>query len=212
MSEIELYSYWRSSSSWRVRLALHYKDIKFEYKAVNLLKSEQLGEAYLQVNPQGFVPALQVDSVLLTESFSILEYLEETRPEKPILPKDPKERALVRRIAQMIVADIQPVQNLKVLKYVGMDRKLEWGSHFITEGFKPLEKVLAQSAGKFCFGDMVTMADFCLIPQIYNARRFKVDMEQFPTIVRIGENFDQLDFAKAAHPNAQPDCDPDAAK
>ena len=207
-----LFSYWRSSSSWRVRLALNYKGIPYEYKGVNLLKGEQLGEEFTAVNPQQLIPALSIDGNTLTESVAIMEYLEETHPDKPILPTGPVHRALVRRISQMIVADIQPVQNLRVLKYLGMDRKMDWGSHFIELGFKAVEEVLAESAGKFCVGDTPTMADFCLIPQIYNARRFGVDLTQFPVIMRVHDALEQLDFAKASHPDQQPDCDHNATK
>ena len=207
-----LFSYWRSSSSWRIRLALQYKDIAYEYKAVNLLASEQLAEAYSKVNPQGLIPALAIDGVTLAESMAILEYLEETRPEKPLLPKDFKARALVRRISQMIVADIQPVQNLKVLKYLGADRKMDWGKHFITQGFDAIEEVLKSSAGKYCVGDTLSFADCCLVPQVYNARRFQVDLEAYPIIMRIHDSIEELDFAKAAHPDQQPDANPDAAK
>ena len=212
MSEVQLFSYWRSSSSWRVRLALNFKGVAFEYKAVNLLQSEQTSPEYAAVNPHLLVPALVIDGVTLAESMAIMEYLEETRPQNPILPKEPKARALVRRITQMIVADIQPVQNLRVLKYLGAERKMEWGLHFITEGFKAVEAVLKTTAGKYCVGDDITMADFVLIPQVFNARRFKVDLAAFPTIMRIHDAFEKLDFAVASHPDQQPDCNPDAPK
>jgi maleylacetoacetate isomerase len=207
---ITLYSYWRSSSSWRVRLALHYKGLAFETKTVNLLKNEQLAPGYLRVNVQGLVPSLIVDDATLTESVAIMEYLEDTRPEKNILPKAPLQRALARRIAQMVVADIQPVQNLKVLKYLGPERKMEWAKHFITEGLAAVESVLEQTAGHFCVGNDPTMADFCLIPQVYNAKRYAVDLSRFPRIMAIHDRFEKLPFAVAAHPNSQPDFDPEA--
>jgi len=208
--KIVLYSYWRSSCSWRVRLALAWKQLKYHYKAVHLVKNggEQLTTEFAtKINEQKSVPALLIDGKLLTQSLSIMEYLEETRPNQPILPpKDkPYERALVRKIALAVASDIQPIQNLRVLKYVGLEKKVEWGAHWIQVGFQSLEQIVSKTAGKYSVGDSVTLADFCIIPQIYNARRFKVDMSQFPTLSSIYDNLSKLPFFKQAHPDSQPD-------
>ncbi|XP_033631029.1 maleylacetoacetate isomerase-like [Asterias rubens] len=204
-----LYSYYRSSCSWRVRIALALKGIEHEYSAVNLLKSEQLGETYLSVNPTGQVPALQIDSMVLTQSNAIIEYLDETRDAPSLLPKDPKKRFLVRELSQVISCGIQPVQNLKVLRYIGDEKKGEWGHRAIKEGFEALEKLLEQTAGTYCVDDEITMADLCLVPQVYNANRFKVDMSKFPVISRINAALMELDSFKASHPSKQPDCPED---
>ncbi|XP_071788542.1 maleylacetoacetate isomerase-like [Asterias amurensis] len=204
-----LYSYYRSSCSWRVRIALALKGIEHEYSAVNLLKSEQLGEKYLSVNPTGQVPALQIDSMVLTQSNAIIEYLDETRAAPSLLPKDPKTRFLVRELSQVISCGIQPFQNSKVLRYIGDEKKGEWGHRAIKEGFEALEKLLEQTAGTYCVDDEITMADLCLVPQVYNANRFKVDMSKFPVISRINAALMELDSFKASHPSKQPDCPED---
>lgn len=193
-------------------MCLSFKGIPYKYHAINLLKGDQQSAEFLKVNPQGLIPALNIDSFIVTESMAIMEYLEETRPEKHVLPKDPKARANVRRVAQMIVADIQPLQNAKILNhpFIGPDRKMEWANHVISSGFAAVEKVLHETAGKFCVGDEISIADFCLIPQVYNARRFKVDLTPFPTISRIASTVEAMDFAVAAHPDKQPDFDPNA--
>ncbi|XP_077995663.1 maleylacetoacetate isomerase-like isoform X2 [Glandiceps talaboti] len=211
MAKPVLYSYFRSSCSWRVRTALALKGIEYETKGVNLLKSEQLSDNYSGANPMQQVPTLDIDGHKLTQSLAILEYLEETRPDPPLLPKDPAERAVTRQISETIASGIQPIQNLAVLKYVGDEKKAEWGRYWIDRGFQGLEKMLVNTAGKYCVGDQVTMADLCLVPQIYNANRFKVDMSQFPTISRINDALSQLDAFKTSHPSNQPDC-PDDVK
>jgi maleylacetoacetate isomerase len=167
-----LYSYWRSSCSWRVRIALHFKGIPFEYCAVNLLKDEQKASDYTTMHPGALVPTLVIDNVVLTQSIAILEYLEERRPESwRLLPQDALKRAQVRSIVQLISSDIQPVQNLRVLKYVGDEKKTEWARHWISVGLMAVEQLLTQTSGAFCVGDEVSLADVCLVPQIYNARR-----------------------------------------
>ncbi|EDQ91880.1 uncharacterized protein MONBRDRAFT_21180 [Monosiga brevicollis MX1] len=215
MSTPVLYSYFRSSCSFRVRIALNLKEIPFEYKPINLLKGEQRGEEYLAVNPMGEVPALQIDSNLLTQSVSIMEYLEETRPEIPILPRDPVLRAkasrAVRMLTEIITSGIQPVQNLRVLRKHGLEHKMEWGKWAITHGFDAFELLVSKTAGKYCVGDEITMADICLVPQVFNAERFDVDMKKYPTITRIHQALaEHPAFVKAA-PAAQPDC-PDELK
>ena len=189
--KVTLYSYWRSSCSWRVRISMALKGIEYEYVPVHLVKAEQKSVDYSEKNPNQLVPTFQHGDVVISQSLAILEYIEEAFPENgyPLLPKSPADRATVRKLCGLVACDIQPVQNLRVLLDiidVGGD-KMEWGKKVITRGFWALEKELVKSAGKYCFGDNVTLADCCLIPQIYNARRFSVEMEKFPTILRIEE-------------------------
>ncbi|ORY03260.1 Maleylacetoacetate isomerase [Basidiobolus meristosporus CBS 931.73] len=201
-----LYTYFRSACSARVRIALNLKEIDYEPHFVNLLNGDQSSEEYSKKNPQKLVPTLEIDGHTFSQSMAILEYLEETRPEYPLLPKDPAKRAEIRGLAYSIVADIQPVQNLRVLNYVGDDKKVEWGKHWITVGFEGIEKSLEKTAGKYCFGDEITLMDVCLAPQLYNAKRFGVDMSRFPIITRIDEELSHIEAFKAAHWQSQPDC------
>jgi len=202
---VELYSYWRSSASWRVRLVLAIKGIQYEYKEVNLLQSAQLQENYSVVNPMKAVPTLKIDGHLLGQSVAIVEYLEETRPDPPLFPKDAYLRAKVRQIIETIASDIHPIQNLKVLKKVGEDKKAEWAKFWIEAGFDGLEKILKETAGKYCVGDTLTLADCFLIPQVYNSRRWSVDLSKYPTIVRLEEEISKLPAFKQAHADSQPD-------
>ncbi|ELU01132.1 hypothetical protein CAPTEDRAFT_17982 [Capitella teleta] len=211
-----LYSYFRSSASWRVRIALAIKGIDYEYRAVNLIKDggQQRTSEYKERNPMAQVPALVIDGVTLTQSLAIIEYIEETRPENPIHPKDPVARAQARKLAEIINSGIQPIQNLSVLQHVEKltsrpESKAEWGHFFINKGFVALEKEIAQTAGKYSVGDTVTIADLCLVPQVYNANRFKVDLDAFPTIKRVAAALAELDAFKKADPVAQPDCPED---
>lgn len=205
-----LYSYFRSSCSWRVRIALAMKGVEYEYKAINLLKSEQSSDEYKLENPQGSVPTLVINDHNMSQSISIIEYLDEVYPDCPLLPRDcPIKRADVRRLTMLIAADIQPVQNLRVLKRVGPEQKMEWGHWVIENGFKALERSLKTTHGKYCYGDEVTMADLCLVPQVYNANRFKVDMTQFPIISKVHDELVKLPAFQAAHPSNQPDCPED---
>ncbi|KAF9158346.1 Glutathione S-transferase zeta-1, partial [Mortierella sp. AD010] len=168
-----LYSYFRSSCSWRVRIALNLKKIDYDVRPINLLKGEQRTEEYLKIQPFGFVPAY-IDNKTgktLVQSVSILEYIDETYSGVSLLPKDPIERATVRALVQAVAMDIQPVANLRILKYVGEEKKSEWAKHFITEGFKALEAMLEKTAGVYAFGDSVTMADLTIVPQVYNGVR-----------------------------------------
>lgn len=217
-----LYSYWRSSCSWRVRIALALKEISYDYEAVHLFKKEnnvliqeQHSEEYKKKNPSREVPTLEIDGNCLAQSIPIMEYLEETKTTGArLLPADPALRAQVRRVSEMIASNIQPVQNLRVLQYLmakfddpaeKAKEKVAWGHHWIESGFIALEQVLATTAGTYCVGNEVTMADLCLVPQVYNANRFKVDMAQFPTIARIDQALSTLPAFVAAHPDAQPD-------
>lgn len=213
MTKPILYSYFRSSASFRVRIALAYKGIDYEYRAINLLKDggEQLSSDYEKLNSMHQVPSFVVDGVTLTQSLPIIEFLEEKYPKKPLLPNDPFKRAQARTIAEIINSGIQPLQNLATLKKIvdvtGVDsKKGEWAKHFITKGFQGLERVLEQTAGKFCVGDEVSIADLALVPQVMNAERFSVDTTPFPLIRRIADECLKLDAFQAAHPSKQPDC------
>ncbi|KAJ3636748.1 hypothetical protein MTP99_000262 [Tenebrio molitor] len=209
-----LYSYWRSSCSWRVRIALNLKEIPYDIKPVSLIKAggEQHSNEFREINPMEQVPALQIDGATLVESLSILSYLEETRPQRPLLPPDVVKRAKVREICEVIASGIQPLQNLVVLIHVGEEKKNEWAQHWINRGFRAVEKLLSASAGKYCVGDEITLADCCLIPQVFNARRFHVDLRPFPIILRIDRELENHPAFRAAHPSNQPDCPPEVAK
>uniref|UniRef100_A0A671R241 Maleylacetoacetate isomerase n=1 Tax=Sinocyclocheilus anshuiensis TaxID=1608454 RepID=A0A671R241_9TELE len=201
-----LYGYFRSSCSWRVRIAFALKGIEYEQKSVNLIKDggQQLTDQFKAINPMQQVPAVTIDGITLSQSLAIIQYIEETRPEPRLLPADPKQRGQVRIICDIIASGIQPLQNLYVLQKIGAD-KVQWAQHFINRGFEALEPILKQTAGKYCIGDEISMADICLVPQVYNAERFKVDMSQFPTIRRLNQTLIEIDAFKATHPSCQPD-------
>jgi maleylpyruvate isomerase len=213
---MKLYSYFRSSASYRVRIALNLKNLPYEYAPVHLLRDggEQLKPAYRQINPDAIVPALiDDDQHVIVQSLAIIEYLEETHPEPPLLPKSPVDRAHVRSLALQVACEIHPVDNLRVLKYLKHTMRVEdeakdaWYRHWIETGFDTLEQRLAHDSrtGKLCYGDTPTIADLCLVPQIFNAQRFKIDTARYPTIQRIYDYASQLDaFARAA-PGVQPD-------
>jgi len=215
MSRFTLYGYWRSSCSWRVRIALHLKGIDFENLSVHLVKDggQQHKADYLALNPMGQVPCL-VDhqaGLSLTQSAIILDYLEEQVPEPALYPGDAGHNRRIREFCTLINTGIQPLQNLAVLQQIegrfGADApaKAAWAAHFIARGFTAAETMLKDVGGDFCFGDRVTMADLFLIPQIFGAHRFGVDMTAFPTLARIDAHCGDLDaFVKAA-PGAQPD-------
>jgi maleylpyruvate isomerase len=214
---MKLYSYFRSSAAYRVRIALNLKNLPYDYAPVHLLRDggEQLKPAYRSLNPDAILPTLVDGDNVLQQSLAIIEYLEETHPEPPLLPKSPADRAYVRSIALQIACEIHPLNNLRVLKYlkhtVGTDdpTKDEWYRHWVESGFATLEQHLAGDSrtGKLCFGDTPTLADACLVPQVFNAQRFKIDVTQFPTIQRIHDHASQLDaFARAA-PGVQPDAE-----
>lgn len=206
-----LYSYFRSSCSWRVRIALALKGIEYDLVPVNLIKDggQQLASDYRTVNPMLQVPALTIDGITLGQSLAIIQYLDETRPTPRLLPQDPKKRAQVRMISDHIVSGIQPLQNLAVLKQVGEEKMLSWAQHYITRGFQALEQILQGTAGKYCVEDQVSMADLCLVPQVYNADRFKVDLSPYPTITRINQALLELEAFKQTHPSRQPDTPPE---
>ncbi|MGP5712359.1 maleylacetoacetate isomerase [Vreelandella alkaliphila] len=209
-----LYGYFRSSAAYRVRIALNLKGLDYDQVPVNLVKGEQRGSDHLARNPQGMVPSLVLDdSSVVNQSLAICEYLDDVHPEPALLPVNALARARVRALAQSVACEIHPLNNLRVLKYLvgelGVDEaaKLAWYRHWITEGFAALEATLVtdSNSGDFCHGDTPTLADICLIPQVYNAERFECDLSAYPTIQRIAANCRALPaFAKAA-PEAQPD-------
>ncbi|XP_015784365.1 probable maleylacetoacetate isomerase 2 [Tetranychus urticae] len=211
--KLGLYSYWRSSCSYRVRIALALKEIPYEYLTVNLIKDggEQKKPDFLKVNPLGFIPALVVNKdnqkYTLFESMAIIDYLESYKPEPSIYPKDPIDRANAIAITEAINSGIQPLQNLFVLAEIEKlgGSKAEWAHRLIDNKFKSLESILATTSGKYCVKDTISIADVFLVPQVYNARRFNVDMNQFPIINRISQLLEEHEAFKAAHPSAQPD-------
>jgi maleylpyruvate isomerase len=214
---MKLYSYFRSSAAYRVRIALNLKGLAYEYAPIHLLRDggQQLKPDYRELNPDGIVPTFIDGDNVLTQSLAIIEYLEETHPEPPLLPGTPLDRAFIRSVALQIACEIHPVDNLRVLKYlkhtlkVGDEAKDAWYRHWLESGFDSLEKRLANDSrvGKLCFGDTPTLADLCLVPQVFNARRFDLDMIRYPTIERIADHAAQIDaFARAA-PGQQPDAE-----
>jgi maleylpyruvate isomerase len=212
---MKLYSYFRSSASYRVRIALNLKNLPYDYLPVHLTRAggEQLKADYRRLNPDALVPTLVDGDAVLQQSLAIIEYLEETHPEPPLLPRDPIDRAYVRAVALQIACEIHPLDNLRVLRYLKRDLGLDeetknsWYRHWIETGFESLEVRLAADprVGKLVFGDEPTVADLCLVPQIFNAHRFEIDTQRYPTIQRIYDYACGLDaFARAA-PEAQPD-------
>ena len=214
---MKLYTYFRSSAAYRVRIALNLKGLDYEAVPVHLLADggRHLMDEYLAVNPSGLVPALQDEDVTLTQSMAIIEYLEEVYPMVPLLPKDAIGRARVRELAQIVACDIHPVNNLRVLKYLvkhlgqSEEAKTDWYRHWVIEGLRSLEAHLARNpgTGAFCHGDMPTMADCFLVPQVFNAKRFDIDVDAYPTIARINDLCVDLPAFKAAHPSQQPDAE-----
>lgn len=210
---MKLHTYFRSSAAFRVRIALGLKGLEYDPVFVRLAEGEQKAADYLAQNPQGLIPALDTGDEVLSQSLAIIEYLDETHPEPPLLPGDPLGRARVRAMAQLVACDIHPVNNLRMLKYLG-DQMAQskdaidlWYRHWITEGFKALEELVARYGAPrgYCFGDRVTMADCLLVPQMWNARRFDTDLATFPRLVDIDERLQQMDAFRDAAPENQPD-------
>ena len=212
-----LYTYFRSSAAYRVRIALALKGLEPERRFVHLAKGggQQHSAEYRALNPQGRVPFLVDGDVKLSQSLAIIEYLDETHPQPPLLPKDPVGRARVRQIALAIAADIQPLQNLSVTQKLERDHGLDqaardaWVKHWIETGLTAVEATLARDAatGRYCHGDRPTLADCCVVPQMFAARRFGADLARFPTLVRIDAECTALPAFAAAAPAAQPDAE-----
>ena len=212
---MKLYGYWRSSAAYRVRIALGLKGLEVEHEFVHLRKGEQRAPDFLKLNPQGLVPALIEGEQVLTQSLAIIEYLEETHPTPPLLPKSAAARARVRALAYAIACDIHPIDNLRVLVYLKREMKQEqaaiddWYRHWIRVGFEGLEASLAGDAatGKFCHGDSPGLADICLVPQIANAQRLDTDLAPYPTIMRIHAACQALPAFQKAAPEKQGDAE-----
>lgn len=208
-----LHGYWRSGAAYRVRIALNLKGLTYDQQGHDLRTGAQKDAAYVALNPQGMVPALRVDDAVLTQSPAILEWLEETHPEPPLLPSTPVDRAHVRTMAALIACDIHPLNNLRVGKALrdtfGADQAAvdAWAARWIVPGFTALEILIAQHGAGWSFGDTPTLADCCLIPQIYSARRFNVPLEAFPRLLAIDDRAAAHPAFAAAHPDRQPDAD-----
>jgi maleylacetoacetate isomerase len=210
---MKLYGYSRSSAAFRVRIALNLKGLAYESAFIHLRRGDQSQPDFLSVNPQGLVPALESGGPMLIQSLPIIEYLDETLPEPPLLPRDPAGRARVRALAAIVACDIHPINNLRVLRYLHRDLGQNeeavalWYNHWIAEGFGGLEGLLAGDArtGRFCHGDSPSLADIALVPQVVNAERYRLDLAPYPTIVRIFDTCMMLDAFAAAHPRRQPD-------
>lgn len=219
---LTLYTYWRSSAAYRVRIALNLKSLTYESVPKHLVRDggEQRKEDYLAINPQGLVPALVDDGFVIPQSLAICEYLEEIHPEPRLLPGSARDRAIVRGMALAIACDVHPLNNLAITQYLRSELGADdaavnrWIAHWITRGFAALERWVAAEAGtlpvesqKFCHGAHVSLADVCLVPQMYNARRFEVDTAPYPRLAAICRHLETLPAFAAARPEAQPDAE-----
>ena len=211
---MKLYNYYRSSASYRVRIALGLKGLRYDYVAVNLLRSEQLAPDFAARTAAQAVPLLEDGDALVGQSLAIIEYLDETHPEPPLLPGDALARARIRALAQDITCEIHPLNNLRVLRYlvrdlgVGEDAKNAWYRHWVERGLAVVEQQLAAAPARYCHGDTPTLADCVLVPQIFNARRFDCNLDHVPTVMRV---FDAC-MALPAFENARPEACPDAVR
>lgn len=218
---MKLYTYWRSSAAYRVRIALELKGLSYESVPKHLLRDggEQRRADYLELNPQGLIPGFEDDGFFLGQSLAICEYLEETWPAPPLLPADPRDRATVRSMALAIACDIHPLNNLRVQQYLrdglGQDEAAVsyWVRHWIAEGFGALDTLIGRHSGdgRHCFGEAVTLADACLVPQVYNARRAGLDLGPWPRLAAVASHLESLPGFAAARPEAQPDAPPAGA-
>lgn len=210
---MKMYGFFRSSTSHRTRIILNLKQISYELLPISLIKNEHKSSDFKMINPQGFVPLLVIHDQLLIQSPAIIEWLEETHPEYPVLPSDPVARSKVRALAAIVGCDIHPINNKRILEYLRNTLKLDdeqvqsWCQHWIDEGFQALEILLAQDStrGNFCYGKQPTIADAYLIPQVDSSKRFKVDMSKYPNIQRIYDSCMALPAFQAAAPMNQPD-------
>lgn len=208
-----LYDYFRSSASYRVRIALHLKGLKVAQLPIALRSGDQRAERYLELNPQGLVPTLQIESAALTQSLAIIDYLEETFPDPPLLPESPLDRAFVRAVALAVACDVHPLNNLRVLQYLEKDMRVDgtlrdrWYAHWVAVGFAALEKILSSDrrVGTFCCGDEPGLADVCLVPQYFNAERMRCPLEMYPTLGRLVARARAHPAFIAADPARQPD-------
>jgi len=211
---MKLYGYYRSSAAYRLRIALQLKGLEWQSVPVNLLTDEQTDLSFRQLNPQGLVPVLSVEDKLLTQSLAIIEWLEEEYPQVALLPKKALAKAQVRALAYQVSIEIHPLNNLRVVKYLKNDlaldesKKMQWYRHWVAQGFCALEQSLQQldCQGQFCFGSSPTLADVCLIPQVYNALRFECDMNDYPLIRGIWKHCNSITAFQKAAPEAQEDC------
>lgn len=217
MRELVLYTYWRSSSAFRVRIALAVKGVPYRSVPVNLLLGENVQQEHTARSPMGYVPCLLIDGKVLIESVAIMELLEDLYPEPALYPKDPFARARVRSLVEVINAGTQPLQNLSVLNHLSKEKeaRVAWAQHHIARGFAAFESLLALREGEgirgpYAYGETLTAADAVLVPMAYNAKRYHVDMTPYPRLVRAYEAAMQTDAVKAAHPDRQPDANPGA--
>ena len=209
MSRPVLYDYFRSSAAYRVRIALNLKGVDYESRPVDLRDDVQKSADYRALNPQGLVPTLEIDGHKLTQSLAIIVYLDQRFPDPALMPRDPADGAHVRAMAMVVACDIHPLNNLRVLKYLkaelnhSQDEIDAWYAHWVTEGLSALEATAAPGAGAFLFGDLPTIADVCLVPQLFNARRMNVPLDAYPTLLRADENANKVEAFAAAHPERQ---------
>ena len=210
---MKLYTYFRSSAAFRVRIALNLKGIAYQPEFVHLGKGEHFKPAYAALNPQGLLPVLVVDDHVLAQSLAIIEYLEETHPQPPLLPRDPLGRARVRGLSLIVACEIHPLNNPRVLKYVknalghSQDEVDAWYRHWVADGLAKFEADLGQGRGRFSHGDAPTLADCCLAPQIFNAKRYNSDLAPYPNTMRVFENCMKLEAFDRAQPAKQPDAE-----
>jgi maleylacetoacetate isomerase len=211
---MKLHGFFRSSAAFRVRIALNLKNLDYDQASLHLRRGEQRAPDYLKLNPQGLVPALVVSDLVLTQSLATIEYLDETHPNLPLLPNTPEGRARVRALAQILACEVHPLGNLRVLQYLATELKQDepavqrWFNHWIALGFSAFESLIAghSETGRFCHGDQPTLADICLVPQVFNAKRYALDLKPYPTLMRVFETC----MAVPAFDRAQPDKQPDA--
>ena len=210
---MKLYTYFRSSAAFRVRIALTLKGLKYQPVFVHLAKGEHRGGSYPQVNPQALLPTLELDDgTRLNQSLAIIEYLDETHPKPPLVPKEPLARARVRSLSQLVASEIHPLNNLRVLQHLKRLGQTQeqidtWYRHWIADGLAKLEAELKGKAGKFCHGDTPTMADCCLVPQIFNAKRYNSELAPYPNTMRIFDACMKLEAFDRAQPTKQPDAE-----